>query len=123
MQDLRGAQLTSWLPDDHIHGDADDYVQAADRHPMEDLAKLVLELRAGSVGVEMDNYYFAAAAWETLRREIRRARFVDATGLVNWQRAVKSPQELEYMRRAARTVARLHARSPRMAAPGTRESG
>ncbi|MFO7300469.1 MAG: ectoine hydrolase DoeA [Actinomycetes bacterium] len=122
MQDVRGAQLTSWLPDDHIHGYADDYVQAADRHPMEDLAKLLLELRAGSVGVEMDNYYFSAAAWETLRREIRRARFVDATGLVNWQRAVKSPQELEYMRRAARIVERIHARIAEMVEPGIRKS-
>jgi ectoine hydrolase len=36
------------------------------------------------------------------------ATFVDATGLVNWQRAVKSEQEIAYMRRAARIVERMH---------------
>ena len=120
-QDVKGAQLTSYLDDDHIHGYADDYVQAVDRHPMQDLAGLLLGMEARSVGVEMDNYYFSAAAWETLRREISQVRFLDATGLVNWQRAVKSAQELEYMRRAARIVERIHSRIAELVEPGIRK--
>src|SRR5690606_869979 len=121
-QDVKGAQLTSYLDDDHVHCCADDCVQAVDRHPMQDLAGLLLGMEARSVGVEMDNYYFSAAAWETLRREISQVRFLDATGLVNWQRAVKSAQELEYMRRAARIVERIHARIAELVEPGIRKS-
>ena len=42
------------------------------------------------IGVEMDNYYFSAAAFASLQKHLPQARFVDTNGLVNWQRAVKS---------------------------------
>ena len=58
----------------------------------------------------MDNYYFSAACLASLQRHLPNARFVDATGLVNWQRAVKSEREIELMRRAARIVEAMHAR-------------
>ena len=50
------------------------------------------------------------------------ARFSDATALVNWQRAVKSPQELEYMRRAARIVEAMHTRILETVEPGLRKN-
>ncbi|MDT8344036.1 MAG: integrase core domain-containing protein, partial [Thermohalobaculum sp.] len=50
------------------------------------------------IGVEMDNYYFSAAAFAALGRGLPDARLTDATALVNWQRAVKSSAELGYMR-------------------------
>jgi ectoine hydrolase len=75
----------------------------------------------GSIGVEMDNYYFSAACLEALRRGLPSAVFADATGLVNWRRAVKSPQELAYMRTAARIVERMHARILEVIEPGMRK--
>lgn len=122
IQDVNGARLTVYMAPDHLHGYADDYVQAIDRHPMEHLATLLAELGGQSVGVEMDNYYFSATAWETLRRSYPQASFFDATGLVNWQRAVKSPQELGFMRRAARIVERIHARIAEVVEPGIRKN-
>ena len=67
-------------------------------------------LDKGAVGVEMDNYWFTAAAFEALKSHLPNARFEDATGLVNWQRAVKSETELDYMRVAGRLVSRMHER-------------
>jgi ectoine hydrolase len=60
---------------------------------MEVLARLIHDRgwTAASVGVELDNYWFSAAAFATLQRDLPNVRFVDATALVNWQRAVKSP--------------------------------
>lgn len=49
------------------------------------------------------------------------ARFVDATGLVNWQRAVKSARELEYVSVAARIVEAMHARIREVVRPGLRK--
>ena len=74
-----------------------------------------------SIGVEMDNYWFSAAAYATLQRHLPNARFADATALVNWQRAVKSPRELEYMRRAARIVEAMHQRILEKIEPGMRK--
>jgi ectoine hydrolase len=86
-----------------------------------DLLSRVIEERGWgglAIGVEMDNYYFSAACHESLKAHLPNARFVDATGLVNWQRAVKSPREIEYMRRAARIVEAMHACIIEMVEPG-----
>ncbi len=119
-QDANGAKRTVYMDTDHIVGYPDHYVQSTERHPMDCLSQLVADRGWGrlAIGVEMDNYYFSAAAFASLRRNLPRADFEDATGLVNWQRAVKSPQELEYMRRAARIVEKIHARILELVEPG-----
>ena len=45
---------------------------------------------SASIGVEMDNYYFTAAAYCSLLKHMPNAEFVDCNLLVHWQRAVKS---------------------------------
>jgi ectoine hydrolase len=89
---------------------------------MQDLVALLERRTPGVVGVEMDNYYFTAAAWERLRAGMPDTEFVDATVLVNWQRGVKSPQELEYMARAARIVEAMHHRIAEVVEPGIRKN-
>jgi hypothetical protein len=69
----------------------------------------------------MDNYWFSAAAFASLVRHLPNAHFSDATGLVNWQRAVKSEAEIACMRRAARIVEAMHARIAATARPGIRK--
>lgn len=103
-QDTNGALRTVWMDAGQVIGYADHYVQSTEHHPMQDLASL---LRArgvgeGRIGVEMDNYYFSAKAYLTMKEELPNADLVDATALVNWQRAVKSAEEIAFMRKAAR---------------------
>lgn len=103
-QDANGAYRTVWMGDDRVQGYADNYVQSTERHPMQDLAKWLKEFghAQSRVGVEMENYYFSAKAYQTLNQSLPSAQLIDATALVNWQRTVKSEEELEFMRRAAR---------------------
>ncbi len=122
-QDAQGAYRTVFMGPDEVIGYADEYVQSTERHPMSYLAD---RLRArgwdgGPIGVEMDNYWFSAKAFATLVQALPNARFEDATGLVNWRRAVKSDQELAYMRVAARFVERMHARIFDVIEPGMRK--
>jgi ectoine hydrolase len=101
--DANGALRTVWMDDGRIHGYADHYVQSTEHHPMQDLARRLEDYNAGrTIGIEMDNYYFSAKAYTTLIEELPDCRFVDATALVNWQRCVKSDEELAFMRKAAR---------------------
>ena len=101
-QDANGAKLTAYLRHENILGYPDHYVQSTERHPMDYLSAQLTDRGWGGLrlGVEMDNYYFSAAAFAALTKHLPNARFSDCTGLVNWQRAVKSPQEIAYMRNA-----------------------
>ena len=95
-QDVAGALRTAWMAPDRAVGYAEHYIQTPDRHPMEDLATHL----SGRVGVEMDNYYYSAKAHAVLAQA--GVDLTDATGLVNWCRAVKSEAEISMMRKAAR---------------------
>ena len=102
-QDANGGVRTVWMTDDRVMGYADNYVQSTERHPMQDLAERLrgMGVHNKRIGVEMDNYYFSAKAFAVLQAELPAATFVDATALVNWQRGVKSEEELACIRKAA----------------------
>ena len=61
-----------------------------------------------TIGVEMENYYYSAKAHATLAAELPDAKLTDATALVNWQRAVKSTEEIAFMRKAAQISEKLN---------------
>ena len=124
-QDANGAKRTAYLSHDNIVGYPDIYVQSPVRHPMDYLSTEVIAARGWdrlAIGVELDNYYFSAAAYASLQKHLPAARWVDATALVNWQRAVKSPREIDYMRAAARIVEKMHARILDVVEPGMKKN-
>jgi ectoine hydrolase len=108
-QDAHGAVRTVWMADEHVASYADDYVQSTIRHPMQDLAAILRDrgYGEGRIGLELDNYYFSAKAYLVLREELPRTELVDATALVNWQRGVKSDEEIAFMRKAARIAEKV----------------
>lgn len=103
-QDTNGALRTVWMGDDRVVGYDDTFVQNPDKHPMSDLVARLSDfgVSPASLGVEMDNYYFSAKAYTTLVQSLPKTRIKDATALINWQRAVKSNEEIQFMHRAAR---------------------
>ncbi|PWE33764.1 ectoine hydrolase DoeA [Maritimibacter sp. 55A14] len=122
--DAVGAKLTVFMDHANVAGYDDTYVQNPSKHPMETLAALMQERGwgTGRVGVERDNYYYSAAAHAALVDGLPEAEILDTTGLVNWQRAVKSEAEIGYMRSAARIVEAMHARIVEIAEPGMRKN-
>ena len=122
-QDANGALRTCIMHPDNIIGYADHFVQSTERHPMDDLSRRMIDWGWGDkiIGVEMDNYWFTAAAYQSLQHHLPNARFKDSTGLVNWMRAVKSDQELDYMRKAGQIVSAMHKRIIENVEPGMRK--
>jgi len=119
-QDANGAVRTVFMDHANVLCYPDHYVMSTERHPMQHLAG-ILEDRGWArkaIGVEKENYYFTAACLEHLQASLPNAVFKDATALVNWQRAVKSETELDYMRRAGRIVEAMHARVFELIEPG-----
>lgn len=121
--DANGALRTCYMAEADIIGYPDHYVMSTVHHPMTHLAELIAERGWAGMrtGVEMENYYYSAKAHAVLTEALT-GPTVDVTALVNWQRAVKSPTEIRYMRRAARIVEAMHARVLEMIEPGLRKN-
>src|SRR6185369_9194864 len=102
--DATGARFTCFMKDENIQGYPDDYVASAEKHPMEYVAN-ILKTKGwdkGTIGVEMDDYYYTARWDGLLRKNLPNAKFKDAFLLVNWVRMRKSEPELEFMRQAGK---------------------
>ncbi|MBY6090363.1 M24 family metallopeptidase [Maritimibacter alkaliphilus] len=122
--DANGARRTAWIGEDSIRPYGDQYVQSTELHPMQNLAFLLTEMGFGQarVGVEMENYYFSAKAYTTLVSSMPAATIWDATALVNWQRAIKSDEEIAFMRKAARIAEKMVDGAISRARPGLRKN-
>jgi ectoine hydrolase len=119
--DAKGALRTVYMDHSDVIGYPDHYIQNPPQHAMEYLANQVLKPRGwdkGNVGVEMDNYYFSATAYLSLKENLADSELVDATAVVNWCRAVKSQREIEYMDISARIVENMHRTAFEMIEPG-----
>lgn len=108
-QDKAGAAQTTWVGDENLFDWPEEHVQHPDHHPFDSLVTL-LQARGwtDALGVEMDNYYYSAASHQVLETAFGRDHIADATGLVNWCRAVKSDAELSMMRKAGQLTAHMH---------------
>src|SRR5262249_4299007 len=117
--DALGAKRTVFMREENITGYPDHFVQSTERHPMQHLAREIAARgwAKARIGVELDNYWYSAAAHAVLTRELPNASLIDATGLVNWQRVVKSEAEIDFIRRAARVVDAMHARVAELIEP------
>ena len=122
--DSVGANRTCWMDPSNVHGYADHFVQSTERHPMQDLAGHIKALGAEGkrIGVEMENYYYSAKAHAVLVEELPTATFCDATALVNWQRLVKSSEEVAFIRKAARITDKVIHTALEQAEPGLRKN-
>ncbi len=122
--DAKGALRTVWMPHERVLGYADTFVQSTVCHPMEDLGRVLTELGFGAsrIGVEMDNYYFSAKAYLAIKATMPDAKLIDATALTNWQRLIKSDEEIAFMRKAARIAEALVDLVVERAEPGLRKN-
>ena len=124
MMDKFGGVRTCWMSDQNVIGYGDHFIQSTTFHPMQDLA---VQLKARSyenarVGVEMENYYYSAKAHKVLATELPNATLVDATALVNWQRLIKSDEEIGFIRKAVRISEKVIHTAIDKAAPGVRKN-
>lgn len=123
-QDKNGALRTVWMADDDVTYYPDHFVQSTTCHPMEDLADKIREwgYESKSIGLEMENYYFTVNAYLTLQKELPKAKLVDATSLVNLCRALKSDEEIAFMRKAAGISQKIMTGIIERAKPGLRKN-
>ena len=118
LPDLRQARHTSNIEDIRIWKDAEGM------NPARDLRAQLERLRLGSarLGVELDSYGLKAHHWRLVEAELAgRCPLTDASTLIDRLRAVKSPKEIEYARRAAVLADDAWDEAVRLARPGAFE--
>ena len=121
--DGEGARVTTYLPDENVLHYEENYIQTTERHPFDRLAEIIIERNWGSstIGLEMDCHYFNANCFKALESHLPNASLKNSFELVNWQRAIKSKLELEYMRTAGRIIERVYDRIQEVIRPGVRQ--
>jgi ectoine hydrolase len=109
-QDMAGAHQTAWVDDAQVITYPEEHVQNPPHHPYQTLCRHLIDIGvgAGRIGAEYDNYYFSAQCLEILRSDLAGATIIDATALVNWQRAVKSDAEVALIRKAGLISGAIH---------------
>jgi Xaa-Pro dipeptidase len=121
--DAAGGLLTAWMTAANVVGFPESYVQQTDRHPMDWIAKWIVAKGWGGrrIGIELEAYYFSPKAHARLVGGLPNATFVDADLLVNWVRVVKSPAEIDYLRKASRLAEAAVKAAYDVIEPGVRE--
>jgi len=121
--DANGAVYTTYLPAENVIGYPETCIESLDNHTMRFVGDLLVSRGRGngSVGTEMEAYYFTARCQQMLEATLPNARFVDATGLVNRVRIVKTEPELAYIREAGRIVDIAMQTAVDTIAPGVRQ--
>lgn len=123
--DKNAALIKCYMKKDNMVGYPERYVQNLDEHPMSWIGENLLHPHGWDkavIATERDNYYYTAEAHFRLQASLPNANFVNANNLVNWARGIKSAQEIEYMRIAARITEKIHQRILDTVQPGVPKS-
>ena len=87
-----------WVEDRRPYEDYEDWVEKT-RDVLVDLG-----LRGKTIGMELGSFFLPARDYLKLQSLMPGTKFVDSTGLIEEGRMIKSPQEIEYMRQAAKAA-------------------
>lgn len=88
--------------------------------PMQALASALQKrgMAESAIGLDLGSYSMSAARFEKLKKALPGARFVDLGPLVNELRLIKSPAEIDLLRRAASVADRALVEAARACVPG-----
>ena len=98
MNEASNVEPLSWVEDCRPYEDFEDWIA----HTRDALADL--DLADSRVGLDYDSFFLRTRDEKRLVAALPSATFVDAAGLVEEGRLIKSPRELEDMRQAARAA-------------------
>ena len=118
MPDLRQAQITSVIEDIRV------WTDRAGHNPVHDLIEMLDDFSCNGkrLGIELHAYGLTAQLWTLLEPVLSNyCKWVDVSHYVNEQRVIKSPAELEYVKRAAELADDALDQAIELAAPGVNE--
>ena len=93
--ELGNARTYSWLSEDQliVYDDTDD--------PTELTVKTIRKINKGNIGIELDSWFLKTCDYFKIAKTLSEFKIIDASGLVEQERVIKSSQEIEYIRESA----------------------
>lgn len=119
--DASGARMTSWIDPERVHPYPESYIQRPDIHPSNYIGEFVGRLKPKVVGYEGDSYFFSPRSLAALQSSLAGVRFVDCDLMVSWARAIKSEDEIVYLRQAAVIAGKAMRTAFDVISPGVRQ--
>tara|TARA_A100001011_G_scaffold393542_1_gene483613 strand:- start:1265 stop:2434 length:1170 start_codon:yes stop_codon:yes gene_type:complete len=103
-QDAGGAYITTYLNNENIIVYDEHYIHNWPKHPYDYLVNIIKDKKWDrlSIGLEMDAHYFTAFCYEKIKKGLPNAKIQDSDRLVNWVRLIKSNNEINCMKSAAK---------------------
>lgn len=93
--EIGNARTYSWLSEDQliVYDDIND--------PTELTVKIIRKINKGNIGIELDSWFLKTSDYFKITEILNDLKIIDASGLVEQERIIKSSQEIEYIREAA----------------------
>ena len=122
-QDAKSAIITTNIPQSNIVAFSEPLVHHKTLHPFDELCDYIKlkKWENNKIGVDFDAHYFTARAYKHLYTGLPNAKISDNNELVNWERLIKSPKELQYMREAGVICTNTMRRAIEKISPGVPE--
>jgi len=122
--DAGAAKFTTYLPEEQVVPFPESYVQQKDIHPAQYMADWMVSagLNGKRIGYESDVYYLTPSAVDHLKRGLANSQWRDCGLLVNWQRLIKSPPEIEMLQQAANIAGLVMRTAYGLVQPGVRQN-
>lgn len=97
--EVGNAQIFSWLDDDHI------VLYDDTESPLDKTVEVIKKMGdARKIGVETTSFFLSVRNYQSLIAKLGNVELVDCAGMVDQLRMIKSPAELDYIRKAAKAV-------------------
>jgi len=103
--EIGNAKTYSWLEDDQLveYDDTDD--------PAKLTVKNILKLKKNNIGIELDSWFLKISDYYKIKNRLDNCKLIDASGLVEQERVVKSPKEIVYIKEAAQIASKAMEKS------------
>lgn len=105
--DAGGAHRSASTPPERILGYPESLVHQRDAHPFDWAAERLRDhgfAQRGRIGYEPEAHFLTVRSFHALERGMPEWQLVDSHDIVNWVRLVKSPYEVDLMRKAGRVA-------------------
>jgi Xaa-Pro aminopeptidase len=120
-QDAPAGLHTCFMARERVIGYPERYVGDAKINGFDFIADHIVAKRKDKARIGIEFGSVSGSALEKLRARLPNAMIVDASGLVTWQRIIKSPLEITVLREASEITDAAMARALEVIRPGVRE--
>lgn len=114
--EVGNAKTYSWLEDYQLL----DYDDTGD--PAEVTVENILKLKKNNIGIELDSWFLKISDYYKIKNRLDNYKLIDASGLVEQERVIKSPKEIVFIKEAAQIASKAMVKSIEIVKTGVNDN-